>query len=169
MSNGKFEEIADYGDNKFFIRDFGSVIITDEDTDEEKEIPLVVIAEINDYFEATGEDEFEEKPFVVSMSILPRIDFIAEKHKKSASDSEGIEEDEIQYTDIMGYMGGVPIISDELNERFAEIDEAEEFVLSDDTRLKLNARAMMVGFYLDGAINRVGDTRWSYLEKMING
>lgn len=161
----KFEEIADWGDRKYFIRDFGSAILED---DEEKDIPLVAVAEIMDYYEATGDDKFEDKPYGVTVSIMPRLDFIDKAHLESAADSSSIEASEVQYTDLVGYMGGIPILMEDIEEPFATLDEAEEFLLSDDFRKKLNAQSAMIGFYLDGAINRIGNSRWSFLEYMVN-
>lgn len=162
MSNKNeiFEEIADYGDQMYFTRDFGHVIIDEED----KEIPLVLVAEISDYYEATGEDEFKEKPFVISIDIYPRIDFIDKAHIDSCAHSCGIQPEEVGYTDLKSYGLGIPLLLKDLEEPFGEMSEAEEFIKSDDLMKKLNAKSMLIGFFMDGAINRAGNSRWSYLE-----
>jgi len=169
MSNkkDKFEEIADWGDRKFFLRDFGYAVITDDD-DNEKEVPLVLVAEILDYYEATGEDQFEEKPFGIDISIYPQMEFIDKAHIESCADSSGIEPEQVQYSDLSGYIGGIPVLMEDLEEPFATMEEAEEFLLSDDMRKKLNAKSVMIGFYLDGAINRIGQSRWEFLEYMVD-
>lgn len=165
--NEKFKEIADWGDRKFFIRDFGYASIEGENG-EDKDIPLVLVAEIMDYYEATGDDKFEKKPFGIDIDIMPNIDFIDSEHIKGAADSGGIEEGEVGYTDIKMYMGGVPFLSEELEKPYSEMEEAEEFLMSDKLRKELNARSAMIGFYMDGAINRIGNTRWSFLEYMVD-
>ena len=159
--NEIFEEIADYGDQMYFTRDFGHVIISEED---DKEIPLVLVAEISDYYEATGEDEFKDKPFVISIDIYPRIDFIDKEHIESCAQSAGIEPEEVGYTDLKSYGLGIPLLLKDFEEGFESMEEAEEFIKSDDLMKKLKSKSMLIGFFMDGAINRAGDSRWSYLE-----
>lgn len=163
--NEIFEEIADYGDQMYFTRDFGHVIISEED---DKEIPLVLVAEISDYYEATGEDEFKEKPFVISIDIYPRIDFIDKAHIESCAQSAGIEPEEVGYTDLKSYGLGIPLLLKDLEEGFESMELAEEFIKSDDLMKKLNSKSMLIGFFMDGAINRNGDSRWKYLEYAIS-
>lgn len=165
VNNDKFEEIADYGDKMYFIRDFSTVEVSVKGKD--KEVPLVLVADIMDYYEDTGEDEFEEKPFNISINIMPKLEVISKSIKKSAADSASIEPDEIQYTDISDYMGGVPLLLTDLEESFETMEEAVDFLKSDELRKQLNAQSVMIGFYLDGSINRIGDSRWSYLQKMV--
>lgn len=162
----KFEEVADYGDKKIYLRDFGFAVIDDDG--EEKEIPLVLVADIMDYYEATGDDKFEENPFGISISIFPRMDFIDKVHIASCADSAGIEPEEVTYADFIGFSSGVPIVMMDLEDGFKDMDEAEEFLLSDDFRKKLNAKSAMIGFYLDGAINKIGYTRWSMIEYLVD-
>lgn len=163
--NEIFEEIADYGDQMYFTRDFGYVIIGEED---DKEIPLVLVAEISDYYEATGEDEFKEKPFVISIDIYPRIDFIDKAHIDSCAHSCGIQPEEVGYTDLKSYGLGIPLLLKDFEEGFESMEEAEEFIKSDDLMKKLNSKSMLIGFFMDGAINRAGNSRWSYLEYALN-
>lgn len=166
MSRDKFEEIADWGDRKYFKRDFGTTILSNDE--DEKEVPLVLVAEIQDYYEATGEDEFEEKPFGISISIMPDFDLIDEAHKESVAESNSIDNEEVTLVDIQGYMGGVPVLLSDLEKTFTDMDEAEEFLMSEELRKQLNAKQVMIGFYLDGAINRIGNTRWSMIEYLVD-
>lgn len=159
-----FEEIADWGDRKFYVRDFKSAIIDIDD--DEKEIPLVLVAEIMDYYEVTGEDSFKDKPFGISIDIMPQMDFIDKKHIQSAADD--ISEEQVGYTDVQTYMGGIPLLMEEISVQFEDLDDAEELLLSKEMKNKLNAMASMVGFYLDGRINRVGNTRWQFLTYMVD-
>lgn len=165
--NEKFKEIVDWGDRKFFIRDFGYASIEGENG-EDKDIPLVLVAEIMDYYEATGDDKFEKEPFGIDIAIYPNMDFIDEAHIESCAKSAGIEPEEVHYSDLVGYIGGIPLLDEELEKSYKEMDDAEKFLMSDELRKKLNARSAMIGFYLDGAINRIGNTRWSFLEYMVD-
>lgn len=160
-----FTEIADYGDRKYFIRDFNYVFIND-DGEEEKEIPLVLVAQIMDYYDAAGEDRFEKEPYGITIDILPTMEYIDKKHIKAAA--KGVPAEDVTYVDIVGYMGGIPIISELLNKSFEEMEDAEKYLLSKELNNHLNALSAMIGFYLDGAINRIGDTRWSRLEAIVD-
>lgn len=160
----EFVEIADYGDQMYFTRDFGQVIVGDD----EKEIPLVLVATIENFYEATGDDRFEEKPFIISLSIYPSIEFIDKAHIESCADSAGIEPEEVGYTDLVSYGLGIPLNLKNLEEGYAEMDEAEAFLKSKELQDQLNAQSMLIGFYMDGAINRAGDSRWAYLEHSLD-
>lgn len=156
----EFVEIADYGDQMYFTRDFGHVIVGDD----EKEIPLVLVAKIENIYEATGEDEFEEKPFFISLDIYPAIEYIDKAHIESCADSAGIEPDEVGYTDLVSYGLGIPLLLKNIEEGYAEMNEAEAFLKSSELEKQLNSQIMLIGFYMDGAINRAGQSRWEYLE-----
>jgi hypothetical protein len=160
----EFVEIADYGDQMYFKRDFGQVIVGDD----EKEIPLVLVATIENFYEATGDDRFEEKPFIISLSIYPSIEFIDKAHIESCADSAGINADEVGYTDLVSYGLGIPLNLKNLEEGYAEMNDAEEFLKSKELKDQLNSQQMMVGWYMDGAINRAGDSRWAYLEHSLD-
>lgn len=160
----EFVEIADYGDQMYFTRDFGHVIVGDD----EKEIPLVLVATIENFYEATGDDRFEEKPFIISLNIYPSIEFIDKAHIESCANSAGIEPEEVGYTDLVSYGLGIPLNLKNLEEGYAEMNDAEEFLKSKELKDQLNAQSMLIGFYMDGAINRAGDSRWAYLEHSLD-
>lgn len=163
-TENEFIEIADYGDQMYFTRDFGQVIVGDD----EKEIPLVLVATIENFYEATGDDRFEEKPFIISLNIYPSIEFIDKAHIESCADSAGINADEVGYTDLVSYGLGIPLNLKNLEEGYVEMNDAEEFLKSKELKDQLNAQSMLIGFYMDGAINRAGDSRWAYLEHSLD-
>lgn len=163
-TENEFVEIADYGDQMYFTRDFGHVIVGDD----EKEIPLVLVAKIENFYEATGEDEFEEKPFSISLNIYPSIELIDKQHIDSVAESAGINMDEVGYTDLDSYGLGIPLILKDTEEFYAEMSEAEDFLKSKEFQDQLIARQITIGWYMDNAINRAGQSRWEYLEYVLS-
>ena len=163
-TENEFIEIADYGDQMYFTRDFGQVIVGDD----EKEIPLVLVAKIENFYEATGEDEFEEKPFAISLNIYPSIELIDKQHIDSVAESAGINMDEVGYTDLDSYGLGIPLILKDAEEFYSEMSEAEDFLKSKEFQDQLSARQITIGWYMDNAINRAGQSRWEYLEYVLS-
>lgn len=162
----QWEELADYGDEEFFIREFGTVGMHKKD--KKVQIPLVLVAEISNMLEKTGEERFEEKPFVVQFDIAVHPSYISKKLLKEASPDNDANDLDSQFLDLINsYMGGVPVLDDSLVQSFATIEEAREFMKSKEAVEKLEAKKIMIGFYLDGAYNRMGSPRWNILEVMI--
>lgn len=159
-----FQQIADYSTKELFVRTFGKVIL-----DDDREINLLVIAEIYDLKEsgAIHEEELpdQNKPVMLSMSLLPEIEHVHQKHKDSAMDSNGGYCD---LQDIYDYMGGLRF---EPNDQawFTSMDEAREYIMSKELNDQISGMGMMSGFTMDMHYNRIGETNWDILNKIIEG
>jgi hypothetical protein len=172
----KFEEFYNWGSNIGYARDFGHVGLSDVKGKDEMEVPLILVAKIINMYEATGDKKFEGKPFQVTFEISPRPDFIDKKHYESVLESSGLEDDytaddyDALFTDyIEGYAGGVPLMLEQDKfELFKDEDEAEKYIMSKEINSKLDGYKVMIGFYMDGQINRAGNSRWGYLTNMVD-
>lgn len=171
----KFEEFYNWGERIGYARDFGHVELSDVKGKDEMEVPLILVAKITDMYDATGDEQFKEQPFAVSFEISPRPDMIDKKHYEGVLAMSGLADDytaddyDALFTDyIEGYAGGIPLNQEEFNKRFKDEDEAEKFIMSKEINDKLSAVSGMIGFYLDGRINRAGNSRWGYLAHMVD-
>jgi hypothetical protein len=72
---------------------------------DDKEVELALHCEISDMFEATGEKEFKEYPYLVSVSIIA-----ANPHESFNELDEKYKPDKFSLIeDCVSYMGGVPV------------------------------------------------------------
>lgn len=69
----------------------------------EKSVPLCLVIEVIDMYEATGEKEFEQYPYLVSIGIM------ANKPHKSFYEGEGRPNKLDLIYDCNGYMGSIPV------------------------------------------------------------
>jgi hypothetical protein len=168
----KFVEAYNYGDRVGYIRNLGNCEM--EIKGKEKEIPLLVIAKVMNLYEATGDAEFEKKPYEVTFEAVPYPKYIDKKHIESALEGSGLEDDikldlnNLQYYgDIFeGYMSGIPIRN--LEKRFETEEEAEDYIKSKKINSELTITGRMIGFLLDAPVNRIGTTGWQYLEHIVD-
>ena len=164
-TKGKWKLISDSGDTKYYVRDFGYVEIDD------KKIPLVLVVKLYDLISSGAINESElphkNKPVHVYADILPKWRFISKKIKKdSDADAQGTGEN---YTDVIGYMGGVPLNLDEFEYTFSSIDDADKYwIKSKEVDKQLDAYGnVMIGFIMDKSVNKIGNTGWDVLNYVL--
>ncbi len=152
------------GNKEILIRTFGTVIPDD------KEIPLLVIAELYDLLEsgAVREEEIPDitKPVMLSFSLLPELKYVHQKHIKGAQESGSL--DEVTLVDVYEYMGGLRYEPSDVV-WFESIEAAREHILSKQLNDKIAGAGMLSGYIMDQYYNRAGDTNWSVLNKIMNG
>lgn len=77
--------------------------------EDNEELPLGFYLEVTDMYEATGEEEFKQYPFLFSISILPVNCDIEYSKDAGLSDEELEGVDHAYLSDVYSYMGGVPV------------------------------------------------------------
>ncbi len=88
--------------------------------DSEKDVPLSLLIDITDMQEVTGEEGFEDYPFVMSLSI------IAANPNKSLYEGEGKADRLGTIYDCNSYYGGVPV-----DHKFLNIDSTNKNLMLD--------------------------------------
>lgn len=165
----KFEEVYNDGNKQIFIRTFSKVIL------DKKDINLICIAEIYDLDESgtMHPNEIETlskgRGYVqLSFSLLPEEQFISEKHKLSANDS-GCSISNNTLVNIHQYMGGLYFEPDlEGKVWFKSNEKAIHYLMTKEVNDKINSAGFMAGFTMDKSYNRIGETNWARLDKIMN-
>lgn len=167
-----FKEVADYSTKQILIRNFGKVIVNDNNT--ETEVPMLCIAEIYDLDEsgAMRTEEIDEMSngkgrVMLSFSLLPHLKYIHPDKQKAVANCAGIDITEITIVDIYEYMGGLRFEPAE-QVWFETIDDALEHVMSNKLNNNISVRGQLSGFTMDQYYNRLGETNWDKLYHMMN-
>ena len=152
--------------------------------EDEVQIQLGIYAKVEDFHEATGDEQFESHPFVVEFELLPHDPC---EGGPALDDTSWFDEQcpvgdpgraELKREEVQNYGGGVPVsrqLAPELDESVDHIRDgyngAPRFARREDAvahaRAALEAKApgimMLVGFVLDAPFNGIGDTGWDLL------
>ena len=157
--------------------------------EDEVQIRLGIYAKVEDFYEATGDEQFKSHPFVVDFEILPHdpaesgpalkdADWIDEMLADDVGYDVGYDAAELRREAVRDYGGGVPVsrqLAPELDESVDHVLDAHNseprFACREDAvahaRAALEAKApgimMLVGFVLDQPYNGMGDTGWDLL------
>lgn len=161
----KFVEIADYGDEQLYKRYFGNVVIWDEKKEKDVEIDLYAIATIQDLYHAVSEDELpEEGNFQLTFTLYPEEKFISKTLIKKAQADTGKSGD--VHADLVPYMHGLRF---EPNDKyfFKTKKTAENYLMSSKLNDKITGMGVMSGFVMDMHYNRIGETNWEHLKKIM--
>jgi len=126
-----------------------------------KKIPSNLYVHITNMFEATGDSQFKDEPYVGEVLLIPQWKFIHPEIKKTLAHSTGesvesLGKGEYWASDIIIESGGIRLGADESGKNQDELKQR----LAD----KAPAYAGMIGFFLDNAWNRVGSTGWDSLK-----
>lgn len=161
----------------------------------DNEIPMTLVVEVTDMYEATGEEEFKDYPVAMNIGMLNK-----NIHESINCD---LEEDETRYIDdILCYYGmncyldSIIYNMDTINKNLrSELSISKATIASYENRFtgeqqeylkfktendafefaeKLvmeygNTIMSLIGFYLDRPINLIGDTAWSQTELFDQG
>lgn len=95
-----YESDAGYEELQVYINDAWTCEI------DGKEVPLAIAVRITDMYEATGDDEFKDCPYLVGFEIIARDPHISISKDMAGDEYEGERSD---YYDVMSYCGGVPV------------------------------------------------------------
>jgi len=159
--NEKFEEVADFGYEQYYIRKWGKV-----STDKKDNVELLAVATITDLEEYISESELpKEGNFQLDITLVPTEKHISKKHKSNAND-DSVSMGENTIVNVVNYMGGLNYQPQE-KVFFKTFDEAHKYLMSKELNDKISAQGMMSGFILDKAYNRIGQKNWDYLAYMM--
>lgn len=162
----KFQEVYDDSYKQLYIRTFGNVIIGGE---KEKKVNLLCIAEIYDLdrSHAVRLEELpdQKKPVMLTFSLLPELKNISKKHIEAARDSGGSGD---ELLDVYEYMGGLRFEPSKVV-WFATNEEALAHINSKEVSDQISGMGMMSGFVMDQHYNRIGETNWDRLDKIMTG
>lgn len=160
----EFQELSAYGEKEIHCRTFGKVIIEND-----REVPLLVLGEIYDLDKsgAVRLDELpdQKKPVMMTFSILPELKYVHKKHRQGAADSNGGYS---TLEDIYEYMGGLRFEPSDVV-WFATLNEAREHLLSKELNDQISGMGALSGFVMDQYYNRMGETNWDRLNKIMTG
>jgi len=138
---------------------------------DEKDINILVSAILLNMYEATGEEEFEDKPFVLILETHAYPEFWSDKYAESIKDMVGddtINPRTIDYlSDAHSYGLGVPLSTYVDDMRFKTEEEAIKFLNSKKLNDQISGLGMLSGYHFDKQINRIGDTGWKYLSEQV--
>ena len=138
---------------------------------DEKDINILVSANILDMYEATGEEEFEDKPIVLILETHAYPEFWSDEYAEKIKDMVGddtINPRTIDYlSDAHSYGLGVPLSTDADGMRFETEEEAIKFLNSKKLNDQISGLGFLSGFHFDKQINRIGDTGWKYLSEQV--
>jgi hypothetical protein len=186
---GKIELIAKYNDvriyagggvnllsDKFtevgyntYARNFGVALI--DGFNDEKDINILVSAIIEDMYDATGDEQFEDKPFVLILETHAYPEFWSDEYAeniKDMVDDYSINPRNINYlSDAHTYGLGVPLSTLADDVRFKTEEEAIKFLNSKKLNEQISGLGFLSGFHFDKQINRIGDTGWKYLSEQV--
>lgn len=150
---------------------------------------LGVYAKVEDFYEATGDEQFESHPFVVDFELLPHDpseDSPAVKGDDWIDDYADSPEHraELKREAVQSYGGGAPVnrqlqgdapegvdaVADGYtgHPRFARREDATAYARA-QIESKADAIMMLVGFVLDQPYNMLGDTGWDLIRPSILG
>ena len=122
-------------------------------------------------YDATGEEEFEDKPFVLILETHAYPEFWSDEYADNIKDMVGddtINPRTIDYlSDAHSYGLGVPLSTDADGMRFETEEEAIKFLNSKKLNDQISGLGFLSGFHFDKQINRIGDTGWKYLSKQV--
>jgi hypothetical protein len=162
LLSDKFTEVG----YKTYARNFGVASF-----DDEKNINILVSANLIDMYDATGEEEFEDKPFVFYIETHAYPKFWSDEYAENIKDMVGddtINPKSIDYlSDAHSYGLGVPLSTYADGMRFKTEEEAIEFLNSKKLNDQISGLGMLSGFHFDKQINRIGDTGWKYLSEQV--
>jgi hypothetical protein len=128
-----------------------------DDVDPPKIVHSDIIVRVTNFFEATGDDRFEDEPYVGELLLVPQNRSLSKDTLESIADSAGIDEDEVTESDKLGYGASIRL-GDELTG-----DDPIE--IANELGKQAPAQAGLIGFMLDRPVNRIGDTGWDELRK----
>jgi hypothetical protein len=138
---------------------------------DEKDINILVSANLLDMYEATGEEEFEDKPFVLILETHAYPEFWSDEYAEKIKDMVGddtINPRTIDYlSDAHSYGLGVPLSTYADDMRFKTEEQAIKFLNSKKLNDQISGLGMLSGFHFDKQINRIGDTGWKYLSEQV--
>jgi hypothetical protein len=98
--------------------------------------------------------------------LLPELKYVHSKHKKSAKESGSLEKVTLEH--IYDYMGGLRFEPSEIV-WFENMEAAEEHIRSKEVNDKITALGGLSGFTMDMHYNRIGETNWDRLNKIMTG
>lgn len=161
-----FEKVYDDGNKQIYIRNFGHVILENDET-----VNILVICEIYDLDKSGAvrikELNDPEQPVMLTFSLLPELKYVSKKHLQSIKKSSGCGKDfKPTLVDVYDYMGGLRYEpSDKV--WFGTNENAKEHILSKDLNDKILIDGRLSGFIMDQHYNRIGETNWSVLNKIM--
>ena len=114
-----------------------------------------IVVEVINMFDATGDDEFIDKPFLCVISSIISIDDLDIDKKKDIAKTSCIDLDDVNEYDIYSYGCSAKLSESELSEN----DDFESWLSE-----QLPIVGMLYGFYMDKCQNRIGSTGWDFVE-----
>ena len=165
LLSDKFEEVG----YETYARNFGVVQVGGFNND--KDINVLVCATIINMLDATGDEQFEEKPFTISIETHAYPKFWSNEYVDNIKDMVG--EDDIDargldyLSDANSYGLGVPLSTDADNKQFETEEEAINFLNSKKLNDQISGLGMLSGFHFDKPYNRIGNMGWDLLYEQI--
>jgi len=167
----EFEEVYDGEDDQYYIRNWGYVIIGDDD----KRIELVCVANIRNLENAIPDDELPQSGnFELDFTLVPRETFLSKKFVKTANDDDNSISDNT-IVNIVNYMSGLRydpregtgVSKSQTAYYFKTAEDAKEYMMSKKLNDVITVQGGLSGFTMDKHWNRAGQTNWDYLNYMI--
>jgi hypothetical protein len=165
LLSDKFEEVG----YETYARNFGVVQVDGFNND--KDINVLVCATIINMLDATGDEQFEEKPFTISIETHAYPKFWSNEYVDNIKDMVGeddIDARSLDYlSDANSYGLGVPLSTDADNKQFETEEEAINFLNSKKLNDQISGLGMLSGFHFDKPYNRIGNMGWDLLYEQI--
>ena len=154
-SSKMFIEVGDWGDRQFYSRDFGVATVNDN-----KKIPLICIAQIQDLEDAISEEELKDlfgKQFMLDITVIPELDYLSKKIKKETNNDIG---------EIFGYYSGLKYKPNE-EAYFKTQEEAEQYLMSDKLNKQITVDGININNLLIKPYNSAGNINLQILNFLI--
>lgn len=117
--------------------------------------------------EWTGDDSGEA---MIMLKMVPELDSLCEKMRNSVLESCGLDAVDCTSFDVSNYGCNIGLGDCTIDLGGNYLDECPELLEKLDTIASVfEAIDSLRGFYLDGAVNRIGTTGWDLLDDFING
>jgi antirestriction protein len=160
LSN-EFKEVEDFGNEQFFIRDFGHVIIGDD-----KKIELVAVARLIDLDDFMSEDEIPaEGKYQLDFDLVPKEKYLSKSRKNEVNDEDN-SISSVTEINVVNYMGGLRFEPSDKN-FFKTYESAKNHLMSKELNEKITGMGVMSGFIMDMPYNRMGKTNWEQLDYIL--
>lgn len=144
-----YHETYNDGDEIFY--ECENTILVNTETGERHRLFIKVM----NFYEATGEEEYKDKPFIAYIGSLIDGDSLTDKMRANIVHSGCIKEEDITSYDIESYGYAVPF----------EKYEAGSITDFKDWIDKMLPRVeFMYGFYMDRPVNRIGTNGWDFIK-----
>jgi len=165
LLSDEFEDVA----YETWARNFGVAQIDGFNND--KDINILVTATLTDMSEATGDAQFDEKPYIWRFDTHAYPQFWSNKYAQNIKDMVGdddINPRELSYlSDANSYGLGVPLSVVNDDQQFETEEDALEYLNSKQVKSDIDGMGIMSGYHFDRPYNRMGDDGWSLLSQQV--